>query len=211
MDVFINLTRNSFGGQESVRFILKVKRWGETECLLWFCFVEWEAETLLETGVFSHCSRGWFDRGDFLQNTDILHTPPSSSYLQLFWPLRVSHNSRTKEKRKKKRGGGGGTRHKAWVFNTSFQTLLAGLILLLFRLLWYFLSSFMDPWGLFTCDITETLSSQDCVYPVQTSLIVFYLLQESNTPKSLVVFRLPLTCLGVPIQGKCAKAKTASA
>lgn len=142
------------------------------------------------------------------QTSSILLPPPLICSFSDPWGFLTIQEPKRKEKKK---GGGGDTRHKAWVFNTSFQTLLAGLILLLFGLLWYFLSSFMDPWGLFTCDITETLSSQDCVYPVQTSLIVFYLLQESNTPKSLVVFRLPLTCLGVPIQGKCAKAKTASA
>lgn len=171
MDVFINLTRKSFGGQES-----EGKEMGWNWVSPWFYFVEWEAETLLETS-FSHCSRGWFDRRDFLESRDILHTPPSSSHLQLFWGfLTIQEPKRKKQNKTKKKG------HKAWIFSTSFQILLAGLILLLFSLLWYFLSSFMDPRGLFTCDITETLSSQECAYPVQSSLIAFYLLQEATPP-----------------------------
>lgn len=143
--------------------------------------------------------------------------PPYTSLLLSFaaflTPEGFSQFKNQREKKKRRsRGGwtGRGLGHKAWVFNTSFQTLVAGLILLLFGLLWYFLSSFMDPWGLFTCDITETLSSQDCVYLVDVFDCILPT-TRSNTPRSLVVFGLPLTCLGVPIQGKCAKAKTALA
>lgn len=67
-------------------------------------------------------------------------------------------------------------------FYPSFQTLLAGLILLFLFLLRYFLPSFMDPRCPFTCDITKTLSYQDCVYPEQTSLIIFYLVQGARHP-----------------------------
>lgn len=168
MDVFINLTRNSFGGQESERLVLKVKRWGETECLLWFYFMKWEAETLLETGVLLTAPEGGLTEISYRTQTSSIHlAPPLICSFSDPWGF-LSIQEPKRKKKRRSRGGctGRGLGHKAWVFNTSFQTLVAGLILLLFGLLWYFLSSFMDPWGLFTCDITETLSSQDCVYPV---------------------------------------------
>lgn len=55
---------------------LKVKRWGETECLLWFYFVEWEAETLLETGVFLTAPKGGLTEISYRTETSSMPLPP---------------------------------------------------------------------------------------------------------------------------------------
>lgn len=98
VDVLTNWTRNCFDRQDSVSAVMKVKSWGKTESLLCFCFVEPEAETLLETGVSPSCSGEWFDRWAFLQSRDPPR-PSSCFHSQLFWPLRVFHNSRAKKRK----------------------------------------------------------------------------------------------------------------
>lgn len=85
-------------GVSKVSFVGKEVRWNWVSPLVLFCGMR--GRNIAGKRSFCHCSRGWFDRADFLQNRDILHTPPSSSHLQLFWPLRVSHNLRTKDFKK---------------------------------------------------------------------------------------------------------------
>lgn len=57
-----------------------------------------------------------------------------------------------------------------------------------------------------TCDVTETFLSG---LRISRADIFDHILPStrSDPSKPAVLFRLPLTCLGVPIQGKAAKAK----
>lgn len=149
----------------------------------WVYFVETKVETLLETGVSSPFCRRCFEKGAFLQSRDILLglLPPFTCSFSDFWGF--FHNSRAKKKKKKKRF------INPCIFLFFLHLLPNSSNWVNFAVLCYccfysgiFFSSFMDPKGHFTCGITETLSYQVCVYPEQTSLIIFYLLQGSTHP-----------------------------
>lgn len=126
--------------------------WNWVSPLVLFCGIR--GRNIAENEFFSLLQRvAWQRRFPREQR----HPPYTSLLLSFAAFLTPEGFSQFKNQRENKKKEG----HKAWIFNTSFQTLLSGLILLLFSLQWYFLSSFMDPKGHFTCDITETLSSQE--------------------------------------------------
>lgn len=146
---------------------------------------------------FSHCSRGCFDR-DFLQNRDIPFTFLLLSLAAFLTPEGFSQFKNQREKKNQKRditlpNSSSWVNFAAVWFTVVFSFKFHGPLRPLH--LWYYCDSFFSGLCLSRADIF------DCILPTT----------RSNTPKSLVVFRLSLTCLGVPIQGKCAKAKTALA